>query len=120
MQGDPPPPPARGSPTPPDPLPFPPQIFQEHPLKRQYNVQPTFTPKVPEPNTALLSLILMAGTFFLAFFLRKFKNSSFLPGKVRMGGARWHLPPHPPRPSAQAVLGAKRGLSRCGFPKGAG
>uniref|UniRef100_A0A8C3Y7V4 Anion exchange protein n=1 Tax=Catharus ustulatus TaxID=91951 RepID=A0A8C3Y7V4_CATUS len=37
----------------------------------------------PQPNMALLSLVLMAGTFFLAFFLRQFKNSSFLPGKVR-------------------------------------
>uniref|UniRef100_A0A672UPH1 Anion exchange protein n=1 Tax=Strigops habroptila TaxID=2489341 RepID=A0A672UPH1_STRHB len=35
------------------------------------------------PNTALLSLVLMAGTFFLAFFLRKFKNSAFLPGRAR-------------------------------------
>ncbi|NXK70781.1 B3AT protein, partial [Sylvietta virens] len=58
-------------------------IFRNHPLKREYNVQPQFQPGVPEPNTALLSLVLMAGTFFLAFFLRKFKNSSFLPGKVR-------------------------------------
>ncbi|NXB59548.1 B3AT protein, partial [Struthidea cinerea] len=58
-------------------------IFKNHPLSRQYNVQPDFQPGVPEPNTALLSLVLMAGTFFLAFFLRKFKNSSFLPGKVR-------------------------------------
>ncbi|NWY20400.1 B3AT protein, partial [Aphelocoma coerulescens] len=58
-------------------------IFKDHPLSRQYNVQPDFQPGVPEPNTALLSLVLMAGTFFLAFFLRKFKNSSFLPGKVR-------------------------------------
>ncbi|NXY53595.1 B3AT protein, partial [Callaeas wilsoni] len=58
-------------------------IFKNHPLKREYNVQPEFQPGVPEPNTALLSLVLMAGTFFLAFFLRKFKNSSFLPGKVR-------------------------------------
>ncbi|NXO61424.1 B3AT protein, partial [Phainopepla nitens] len=53
-------------------------IFKDHPLKREYD-----TSKVPQPNTALLSLVLMAGTFFLAFFLRKFKNSSFLPGKVR-------------------------------------
>ncbi|KFR03312.1 Band 3 anion transport protein, partial [Opisthocomus hoazin] len=30
------------------------------------------------PNTALLSLVLMAGTFFMAFFLRKFKNSVVL------------------------------------------
>ncbi|NXT92498.1 B3AT protein, partial [Anhinga rufa] len=58
-------------------------IFKENPIKRHYNVQPTVTSGVPEPNTALLSLILMAGTFFLAFFLRKFKNSAFLPGKAR-------------------------------------
>ncbi|NXX20828.1 B3AT protein, partial [Podargus strigoides] len=58
-------------------------IFRNHPLQRHYNVQPTVHPSVPEPNTALLSLVLMAGTFFLAFFLRKFKNSAFLPGKAR-------------------------------------
>ncbi|NWU36813.1 B3AT protein, partial [Hylia prasina] len=58
-------------------------IFKDHPLKRQYSVQAEFQPGVAEPNTALLSLVLMAGTFFLAFFLRQFKNSSFLPGKVR-------------------------------------
>ncbi|NXU95084.1 B3AT protein, partial [Xiphorhynchus elegans] len=58
-------------------------IFKQHPLMRHYNVQTDFDPAVPEPNTALLSLVLMAGTFFLAFFLRKFKNSAFLPGKVR-------------------------------------
>ncbi|NXF13683.1 B3AT protein, partial [Smithornis capensis] len=56
-------------------------IFKEHPLKPQYE-NPDL-PNQPKPNTALLSLILMAGTFFLAFFLRKFKNSAFLPGKVR-------------------------------------
>uniref|UniRef100_A0A8C5X8C1 Anion exchange protein 3 n=1 Tax=Malurus cyaneus samueli TaxID=2593467 RepID=A0A8C5X8C1_9PASS len=38
---------------------------------------------VMQPNTALLSLILMLGTFFIAFFMRKFKNSRFLGGKVR-------------------------------------
>ncbi|NXU42351.1 B3AT protein, partial [Drymodes brunneopygia] len=58
-------------------------IFKSHPLTRTYNVTASVQPGVPEPNTALLSLVLMAGTFFLAFFLRKFKNSSFLPGKVR-------------------------------------
>uniref|UniRef100_A0A673CIS4 Anion exchange protein n=1 Tax=Sphaeramia orbicularis TaxID=375764 RepID=A0A673CIS4_9TELE len=36
-----------------------------------------------EPNTALLSLVLMAGTFFIAFYLRKFKNSAFFPGRIR-------------------------------------
>ncbi|XP_068022513.1 band 3 anion transport protein isoform X3 [Melanerpes formicivorus] len=58
-------------------------IFKDHPLQRFYNVNATYVPNVPEPNTALLSLVLMAGTFFLAFFLRKFKNSAFLPGKAR-------------------------------------
>lgn len=72
----------QGDPIPPDLLPFPPQIFKDHPLQRMYDVKATYEPKVPEPNTALLSLVLMAGTFFLAFFLRKFKNSAFLPGKV--------------------------------------
>lgn len=43
-------------------------------------------PSEPQPNTALLSLVLMAGTFFLALFLRKFKNSAFLPGTVGLGG----------------------------------
>ncbi|XP_013375393.1 PREDICTED: anion exchange protein 3 isoform X3 [Chinchilla lanigera] len=36
-----------------------------------------------QPNTALLSLILMLGTFLIAFFLRKFRNSRFLGGKAR-------------------------------------
>ncbi|NWY68691.1 B3AT protein, partial [Erithacus rubecula] len=58
-------------------------IFRDHPLQRRYEVQDEYQRGVAEPNTALLSLVLMAGTFFLAFFLRKFKNSSFLPGKVR-------------------------------------
>uniref|UniRef100_A0A8C2ZL33 Solute carrier family 4 member 1b (Diego blood group) n=1 Tax=Cyclopterus lumpus TaxID=8103 RepID=A0A8C2ZL33_CYCLU len=35
------------------------------------------------PNTALLSMCLMFGCFFIAFFLRQFKNGTFLPGKVR-------------------------------------
>ncbi|XP_053323384.1 anion exchange protein 2 isoform X2 [Spea bombifrons] len=40
-------------------------------------------PVMGQPNTALLSLVLMAGTFFIAFFLRKLKNSNFFPGRVR-------------------------------------
>ncbi|XP_056152856.1 solute carrier family 4 member 1b (Diego blood group) [Lampris incognitus] len=35
------------------------------------------------PNTALLSMCLMFGCFFIAYFLRQFKNGTFLPGKVR-------------------------------------
>ncbi|XP_075378778.1 band 3 anion transport protein [Mycteria americana] len=58
-------------------------IFKDHPLQQNYSMQLTVQPKVPQPNTALLSLVLMAGTFFLAFFLRKFKNSAFLPGTIR-------------------------------------
>lgn len=80
------------------------QIFKEHPLKRcstdnstdgnvtegnvtLVNVTSALggaagTPTLGEPNTALLSLVLMAGTFFIAFYLRKFKNSAFFPGRV--------------------------------------
>uniref|UniRef100_A0A8B9CY23 Anion exchange protein n=1 Tax=Anser brachyrhynchus TaxID=132585 RepID=A0A8B9CY23_9AVES len=50
------------------------KVFAEHPLLKFYP---------PNPNTALLSLILMLGTFFIAFFMRKFKNSRFLGGKAR-------------------------------------
>uniref|UniRef100_A0AAR2KWC3 Anion exchange protein n=1 Tax=Pygocentrus nattereri TaxID=42514 RepID=A0AAR2KWC3_PYGNA len=40
-------------------------------------------PILNQPNTALLSFVLMLGTFFVAFFLRKFRNSRFLGGKAR-------------------------------------
>ncbi|XP_059113699.1 anion exchange protein 2 isoform X1 [Peromyscus eremicus] len=87
------------------------KIFQEHPLhgcsgandseadSSSDNVTWAATMLVPDnsstamqsgqerlrgqPNTALLSLVLMAGTFFIAFFLRKFKNSRFFPGRIR-------------------------------------
>ncbi|XP_015214763.2 anion exchange protein 3 isoform X1 [Lepisosteus oculatus] len=74
------------------------KVFSEHPLLKTYppNSQPalgsidlsqvagtTESPVVMQPNTALLSLILMLGTFFIAFFLRKFRNSRFLGGKAR-------------------------------------
>ncbi|NXG40734.1 B3A2 protein, partial [Psilopogon haemacephalus] len=76
------------------------KIFQEHPLHgclRDNGTAPAAwhngsaadgggsgTAKVTgQPNTALLSLVLMAGTFFIAFFLRKFKNSRFFPGRIR-------------------------------------
>ncbi|XP_072318285.1 anion exchange protein 2-like [Eucyclogobius newberryi] len=35
------------------------------------------------PNTALLSLLLMLGTYLSAFYLRKLKNSALFPGQVR-------------------------------------
>ncbi|NXX00685.1 B3A2 protein, partial [Larus smithsonianus] len=76
------------------------KIFQEHPLHgclrangsgaeaeawRNASAAPAnAAAKVTgQPNTALLSLVLMAGTFFIAFFLRKFKNSRFFPGRIR-------------------------------------
>uniref|UniRef100_A0A8C4GP24 Anion exchange protein n=1 Tax=Dicentrarchus labrax TaxID=13489 RepID=A0A8C4GP24_DICLA len=77
------------------------RIFKEHPLKRcslnssiegntsEENISlmlSNSTQKITvrgEPNTALLSLVLMAGTFFIAFYLRKFKNSAFFPGRLR-------------------------------------
>lgn len=37
----------------------------------------------PQPNTALLSLILMIGTFIIAFKLKKFRNSKYLGRGVR-------------------------------------
>jgi len=37
-----------------------------------------------QPNTALLSTILMLGTFFLAYFLKEFRNSIFLGERVRI------------------------------------
>uniref|UniRef100_A0A8C3VPJ3 Anion exchange protein n=1 Tax=Catharus ustulatus TaxID=91951 RepID=A0A8C3VPJ3_CATUS len=72
------------------------KVFAEHPLLKFYppNVQSSLNASVlptdavslgtrMQPNTALLSLILMLGTFFIAFFMRKFKNSRFLGGKAR-------------------------------------
>ncbi|XP_045692483.1 band 3 anion transport protein isoform X2 [Phyllostomus hastatus] len=61
------------------------KIFQDHPLQKNYIHNVTIEPKPQAalPNTALLSLVLMAGTFFFAMTLRKFKNSSYFPGKLR-------------------------------------
>ncbi|CAH2305344.1 anion exchange 3 isoform X2 [Pelobates cultripes] len=62
------------------------KVFTDHPLLRIYPSGGSRTaalgPRM-QPNTALLSLILMSGTFLIAFFLRKFKNSRFLGGKAR-------------------------------------
>ncbi|NXN12172.1 B3A2 protein, partial [Indicator maculatus] len=73
------------------------KIFQEHPLhgclrdnstgpaawRNSSTVEGGAAKVTGQPNTALLSLVLMAGTFFIAFFLRKFKNSRFFPGRIR-------------------------------------
>ncbi|KAG7525719.1 anion exchange protein 2-like [Solea senegalensis] len=70
------------------------KIFQEHPLQNCYHGNNTSSCNITsvtvnsgkvvgEPNTALLSLVLMSGTFFIAVYLRKFKNSCFFPGRLR-------------------------------------
>ncbi|XP_077407028.1 solute carrier family 4 member 1b (Diego blood group) isoform X2 [Vanacampus margaritifer] len=86
------------------------RIFKAHPLVLNYDhlnasVENPWHPKVERtvtldnatgnasvvvntlarayPNTALLSMCLMLGCFFIAYFLRQFKNGTFLPGKVR-------------------------------------
>ncbi|XP_037832093.1 anion exchange protein 3 isoform X2 [Kryptolebias marmoratus] len=67
------------------------KVFKEHPLMAVYPTDPSGAddfrsfdnPVLNQPNTALLSLVLMMGTFFVAFFLRKFRNSRFLGGKAR-------------------------------------
>uniref|UniRef100_A0A3B5RD81 Anion exchange protein n=1 Tax=Xiphophorus maculatus TaxID=8083 RepID=A0A3B5RD81_XIPMA len=73
------------------------KIFKEHPLQNCFHGNNSGSPSLcnfsvtagspggtaGEPNTALLSLVLMAGTYFIAFYLRKFKNSSFFPGRIR-------------------------------------
>jgi solute carrier family 4 anion exchanger 2 len=41
------------------------------------------TSKAPQPNTALMSMILMFGTFFIAYFLRIFRNSQYLGRNAR-------------------------------------
>lgn len=60
------------------------KIFQDYPLQENY-VPVVMKPKPqgPVPNTALPSLVLMVGTFLLAMMLRKFKNSTYFPGKLR-------------------------------------
>ncbi|XP_055086676.1 anion exchange protein 3 [Periophthalmus magnuspinnatus] len=64
------------------------KVFREHPLLAVYPSGGRLPddqegPVFNQPNTALLSLVLMMGTFFVAFFLRKFRNSRFLGGKAR-------------------------------------
>uniref|UniRef100_A0A8B9KRL5 Anion exchange protein n=1 Tax=Astyanax mexicanus TaxID=7994 RepID=A0A8B9KRL5_ASTMX len=63
------------------------KIFKDHPLTPCNSTSENDTTSLllilNQPNTALLSLVLMSGTFFIAFYLRKFKNSAFFPGNLR-------------------------------------
>ncbi|KAL6103139.1 uncharacterized protein ACO6RY_02601 [Pungitius sinensis] len=60
-------------------------IIEEHPvISHDGNI--TFHEKEIErayPNTALLSMCLMFGCFFIAYFLRHFKNGHYFPGPIR-------------------------------------
>uniref|UniRef100_A0A8C2ISD9 Solute carrier family 4 member 1a (Diego blood group) n=1 Tax=Cyprinus carpio TaxID=7962 RepID=A0A8C2ISD9_CYPCA len=54
------------------------RIFKAHPLILNYeHLNRAY------PNTALLSMCLMFGCFFIALYLRGFKTSTFLPGPIR-------------------------------------
>uniref|UniRef100_H2ZCS5 Anion exchange protein n=1 Tax=Ciona savignyi TaxID=51511 RepID=H2ZCS5_CIOSA len=67
------------------------KTFVQHPLQATYPVPINTTgilnqynsEILNQPNTALLSTILMLGTFIIAYFLRQFKNSKFLRSSVR-------------------------------------
>jgi multisubunit Na+/H+ antiporter MnhB subunit len=47
-------------------------------LVSSYGVQESHEIRENQPNTALLCLILALGTFFIAYYLRQFRNSNFL------------------------------------------
>uniref|UniRef100_A0AAQ4PNF9 Anion exchange protein n=1 Tax=Gasterosteus aculeatus aculeatus TaxID=481459 RepID=A0AAQ4PNF9_GASAC len=65
------------------------KIFKAHPLILNYDHlnDSTDNPFHPleraYPNTALLSMCLMFGCFFIAYFLRHFKNGHYFPGPIR-------------------------------------
>ncbi|KFM66868.1 Anion exchange protein 3, partial [Stegodyphus mimosarum] len=69
------------------------KIFLENPLQQYYcnvsslnvtdNETSVLLSDTPQPNTALLSAILMIGTFYIALFLRHFRNSKFLGRSAR-------------------------------------
>nr|XP_058942505.1 band 3 anion transport protein-like [Pocillopora verrucosa] len=60
-------------------------VFAKNPLQKTYE-QSTESPEYEvngQPNTALLSTIMVLGTFFVAFYLRKFRTSYFFGKKAR-------------------------------------
>ena len=60
------------------------QLFKKNPLTRQGSDNASGTEEVVqgEPNTALLSTILVIGTFFLAYYMHKFRTSHFFGKRV--------------------------------------
>ena len=60
------------------------QVFEKNPLKKTYSESENSSEVKVEgqPNTALLSTIMVLGTFLVAFYLRKFRTSYFFGKKV--------------------------------------
>jgi len=59
------------------------QLFKKNPLNRSGTEKDFGGVEVKgEPNTALLSTILVVGTFFIAFYMRKIRTSHFLGRRV--------------------------------------
>ena len=60
------------------------QLFKKNPLTRQGSDNASGANEVVqgEPNTALLSTILVIGTFFLAYYMHKFRTSHFFGKRV--------------------------------------
>ena len=60
------------------------QVFKKNPLEKSYSEVPCdgVTEGKGQPNTALLSTILVLGTFFVAFYMRKFRTSYFFGKRV--------------------------------------
>uniref|UniRef100_A0AAR2L1H8 Anion exchange protein n=1 Tax=Pygocentrus nattereri TaxID=42514 RepID=A0AAR2L1H8_PYGNA len=58
------------------------KIFKTHPLHGNITHQHSVRERA-YPNTALLSMCLMFGCFFIAYFFRQFKNGIYLPGPIR-------------------------------------
>ena len=59
------------------------QLFKKNPLNRSGTGKDSGGVGVKgEPNTALLSTILVLGTFFIAFYMRKIRTSHFLGKRV--------------------------------------
>ncbi|KAM4716549.1 solute carrier family 4 member 1a (Diego blood group) isoform 1-T2 [Anableps anableps] len=63
--------------------PFHPVIMEDQVIHPDGNVTIEIEIERAYPNTALLSMCLMFGCFFIAFFLRQFKSSTFFPGPIR-------------------------------------
>ena len=68
------------------------QVFEENPLKKTYSASEESSEVVVkgQPNTALLSTIMVLGTFLVAFYLRKFRTSYFFGKKVCSSHIHWN------------------------------